>query len=643
MFVPNQYIPRRNFHRTTRKRSMKMFSLFFLNPFFRKLLYLLSTFFSENSQIARSINIRLLLYKKTSKIKLENYHVDFNRPLHVIDYSSETRPAIILHPSDTIQASVDTTEVIRINTGLVLLENIFNYDKRVALFDIKVSVLIKNIDSSKVIKALNFPLPSDSKKHGMVHGKKGSNWFDFSIDLEDLPKGRVLIDVSCSFTSNIFTMFSSKKIKSKVFKSKIPCIALSAPVIVPPSVEEKKNILIISGESLTDPFWLRDVHGSSVKFPNIEALSKDSKRFSRSYSMADSTLPSIYSFLSGLLPSQHGMGDYVKPLYEENPSIDIAGLPTILKKCGFMSQFCVSYPRFDPLYGWGRGADSYYQAEYPFSSNAPEFSRVMRNFELFKDNNSLMFLHLTRLHGPLLSTDDTQTPQLNKAEDLDSAFNGDFFPLYFSQLKVFDDQIGRIVEYLKNTNQYDSTLILLTGDHGCSLPPKWGASSYALYEEHIRTPLIIKPASWCGDLEKGISSSPVSAQKKIFETVLKSNNLDFPNFFNDAYRELISGYAISETIYHPNINNYAITLVSRKYKYWLQLEVNWNSCKIVKILDEKLFLINHNGVANEESDIKAHNTVVTNKFKEDALKIFNSNCGFRRKYPQIKYPATTSV
>jgi hypothetical protein len=640
--VPSQYIPRRNFHRTTRKSSMKMFSLFFLNPFFRDLFYVLSSLLPKKSQIARSINIRLFLYKKASKIKLEKYHVDFNRPLHVIDYSSETRPAIILHPSETIQAEVDTTEVIRINTGLVLLENIFNYNKRVALFDIKILVLIKNIDSSKVIKTLNFPLPVDSKKHGILHGKKGSNWFDFSIDLEDLPKGRVLIDVSCSFTSNTFTMFSRKQINNKVFKNKIPCIALSAPVAVSSSLKQKKNILIISGESLTDPFWLRDVYGSSVKFPNIEALSKDSKRFVRSYSMADSTLPSIYTFLSGLFPSQHGMGDYKKPLYEENPSIDIVDLPTILKKCGFMSQFCVSYPRFDPLYGWGRGVDSYYQAEYPFSSNAPEFSRVVRNFELLKDNNSLMFLHLTRLHGPLLSTDDTQTPQLHKAEDLDSAFNGDFLPLYFSQLEVFDDQIGRIVEYLKNTNQYNNTLILLTGDHGCSLPPKWGASPYAAYEEHLRTPLIIKPASWCNGLEKGVSFSPVSAQKKIFETILKSNNLDLPNFFNYAYNGLKNSYAISETIYHPNVNNYAITLVSKEYKYWLQLEVDWDSCKIVKTLDEKLFLINSHGMVDEENDIKTRNTTVTVGFKEDALKFFHNNSNFRKKYPQMKYPITMS-
>ena len=109
-----------------------------------------------------------------------------------------------------------------------------------------------------------------------------------------------------------------------------------------------------------------------------------------------------------------------------------------------------------------------YQIEYPWSNNAPDASKLIRTFEAFKDDNLFVFLHLTRLHAPFLSSDNLQTPQTNKIEDLGCAHDGNFLPSFFPA-KVFDDQIGIIIDYLRRTNQYDDTMIILTGDHGTFL------------------------------------------------------------------------------------------------------------------------------------------------------------------------------
>ena len=93
-----------------------------------------------------------------------------------------------------------------------------------------------------------------------------------------------------------------------------------------------------------------------------------------------------------------------------------------------------------------------------------------------------------------MSSDNLQTPQTNKIEDLGFALMMVIFYQCISQLKVFDDQIGIIIDYLRRTNQYDDTMIILTGDHGVAISPNWDMRSrhYAHYEEHSRVPLIIK-------------------------------------------------------------------------------------------------------------------------------------------------------
>ena len=126
------------------------------------------------------------------------------------------------------------------------------------------------------------------------------------------------------------------------------------------------------------------------------------------------------------------------------------------------------------MYGWAVDFDCYYQSEYPYISDAPDASRVIRNFESEKEQDLFIFTHITRTHGPFLSGDNNQTPNRIKSEELDSAMNDNFLPLYASQIQVFDEQIGQIIDYLKKrTNQYDNTMIVLVGDHGVAMPPKW--------------------------------------------------------------------------------------------------------------------------------------------------------------------------
>ena len=643
IFVGIDFIPRRNFHNTTKKYGIVAKCLF-RNFYFRKIFKYLSNLLPELHPIVRSIRIRLFYLQKAQESARVVTDLKFNKKKYTIDYGCETRDAIILKQNEELIITTDVGPAKSLSCGMCILENIISLNPKVLLSDIIINVEILSKNNNKE-KILSFPLSVGEKKHGILHNVIGENWFDFSVELDEFKGDRVSISMSAYFSNNTFTMFGNKSDFSKKIEFElVPCIAFCVPKLTKRD-SNKKNILLISGESFTDPFWLDKVHKNPVNFPNIYNLSKDSIRYDRSYTMVDSTLPAVMSYFAGIFPSQHSFGDYSNPIYQEKPCDTVESLASILKKNGFSTVCQTSYPRFDPLYGWGRGFDRYFQAEYPWSYNAPDSSKVIRSFEALKNHDIFMFLHLTRLHGPFLSSDILQNPQESKAEDINSAKNGNFLPMYLSQIKIFDDQIGTIVDYLKRTDQYKNTMILLTGDHGVSMPPNWKKLTgvkYAHYEEHSRVPLIIKTPSWF-EKEPMIKYNPISAQKEVFDTILRSNRINPPRYFKTLpqYSEEFSDYSISETVYHPNKDNYAITLISSQYKYWMFAKVDWGSLEIISVLDEKLFNVdNSDGTVDETLNLINTKPDIASNLKNKAIDFFNISCQYRFQNPTIKYPDT---
>lgn len=67
---------------------------------------------------------------------------------------------------------------------------------------------------------------------------------------------------------------------------------------------------------------------------------------------------------------------------------------------------------------------------------------------------------------------------------------------YYANISLIDEQIGRLISYLKAEGLYDDTLIIMTSDHGTYLGEfgKLGKSQ-CLSEVLMRVPMIVKPSS----------------------------------------------------------------------------------------------------------------------------------------------------
>ncbi len=62
---------------------------------------------------------------------------------------------------------------------------------------------------------------------------------------------------------------------------------------------------------------------------------------------------------------------------------------------------------------------------------------------------------------------------------------------YYAAIEFLDAQIGRILDALKESNQYENTLIVFTADHGLAIGSHGLFGKQNLYDHSMRAPLII--------------------------------------------------------------------------------------------------------------------------------------------------------
>ena len=88
---------------------------------------------------------------------------------------------------------------------------------------------------------------------------------------------------------------------------------------------------------------------------------------------------------------------------------------------------------------------------------------------------------------------------------------------YFAMVTGVDEQIGRVLQTLKDENLYDNTIVVLTSDHGEMMGSHGLMSKNIWYEEAINVPFIIR---WPERLKAGQKSDLLISPTDIMPTIL---------------------------------------------------------------------------------------------------------------------------
>jgi choline-sulfatase len=315
---------------------------------------------------------------------------------------------------------------------------------------------------------------------------------------------------------------------------------------------QSPNILIIQADQVAAQ-WLSIYGNSIVKMPNLEALAKQGVVFENAYCNSPLCAPSRFSMLSGKLPSKIAAYDNAAEFPSSIPCfthyLRMVGYRTLLsgkmhfvgpdQLHGFEERLTTDiYPSDytwtpdwtqDKLLEWYHTMTSVVQAGPCVASmdidydDDVAFQTVRKLGTLVREDGNrpfCFFVSFTHPHDPYIMTSeywdlyresDINMPSISTLafEQLDphsqrlwkmcatdeyeitpehirTARHG-----YYASLSYIDDKIGQIVKALKDTNQYENTIIIFTSDHGDMLGEKGLWYKMSMFDSSARIPLMI--------------------------------------------------------------------------------------------------------------------------------------------------------
>jgi len=217
--------------------------------------------------------------------------------------------------------------------------------------------------------------------------------------------------------------------------------------------------------------------------PNIDQIAAEGIRFENVISPVPITLPAHSSMLTGTLPPYHGVHDNMD--YQLGPPNQT--LAEILKDNGFKTAAFVGAFVLHEQFGLAQGFDSY-NDHFEETHNsiginerkAGETSRLAGAWiEEHREENFFLFLHYYDPHKSY------EPPDPFAARFSDNPYAG--------EIAYTDDCIGQVLAKLKQLELYDSTLIIVTSDHGEMLGEHGELThSYYIYQGVLKVPLVFK-------------------------------------------------------------------------------------------------------------------------------------------------------
>lgn len=100
---------------------------------------------------------------------------------------------------------------------------------------------------------------------------------------------------------------------------------------------------------------------------------------------------------------------------------------------------------------------------------------------------------------------------------------------YHAMQREVDDQLGRLIAHLKSRGLYDSTLIVVTSDHGEMGGDHHLTEKLGYWDESFHVPLIVRDPRPAADATRGTSVSAFTESIDVVPTILDWIGLDIPD------------------------------------------------------------------------------------------------------------------
>ncbi len=386
-------------------------------------------------------------------------------------------------------------------------------------------------------------------------------------------------------------------------------------------MKNQPNIIVIMSDDQGE--WALGCTGNKeIITPHIDNLAENGVMMNNFFCASPVCSPARASFLTGQIPSQHGIHDWLKHENKKEEEIEYLkgqiGYTDILSDNGYvcglsgkwhMGNSAVPQKGFSHWYAHHGGGGPYYNApmyrdgvlykepEYITDAITDDAIGFIKN----NANKSPFYLHVgyTAPHSPWINNHPKEYEDLYKDCPFDSCPQEEMHPDsifltksvredlranltgYFASVTAMDANIGRIMSELEDQGILENTIVVFTSDNGfsCGHHGFWGKGNGTfpinMYESSVKVPFII---SHKGSLPENIKSDTLVSAYDFMPTLLeymgyeeyKNEKLPGESFLSELRGEKTSGnkHIVIMDEYGPNrmIRNERFKYVKR-YPY----------------------------------------------------------------------------
>jgi arylsulfatase A-like enzyme len=295
-------------------------------------------------------------------------------------------------------------------------------------------------------------------------------------------------------------------------------------VLVGPSVscrtpEAPRPVILVSVDTLR-PDHLGCYGYRRPTSPNVDAFRRDAVLFRQAIAQAPSTLSSHASILTSLIPPHHTAS------IANNLALpaELVTLGEVLRDRGYATASFNGGMELDAAWGLDQGFDTYVSVKPRAATSESlvdskdRFAYVAGLAETWIERNQgrpfFLFLHTYEVHAPYTPdaadlapfrggyagrlADHITVEVLRRINEkklaVDNRDRQHIVDAYDGEIRSMDRAFGGFVAFLKAKRLYDSSLIVLTSDHGEEFGEhgRAGWHAHSLFDELLRVPLLVK-------------------------------------------------------------------------------------------------------------------------------------------------------
>ncbi|MFO8183530.1 MAG: sulfatase [Candidatus Aegiribacteria sp.] len=281
--------------------------------------------------------------------------------------------------------------------------------------------------------------------------------------------------------------------------------------------------------------------------PVLDSLAASGTAWMQTQAQSSWTLPSVSSILTGLAPREHGAGASGGRMFGLSPSIPT--LQGILHSRGMSTCAILNVIFLSEDFGFHRGFDHFDCRGVTGNRGtrrADETTDAAVSWLEGRDEAFLAVVHFYDPHipydppspydtlyasssmGPLRSGEfqmDTMTSVNSGAAVLSPEGLTGMMGLYDGEIAFTDAELGRLLRYLRTSGLSESTLVVVTADHGEEFLEHSGIEhGRTLYQEVLHVPLIMSGPG----VPAGVRREEPSALLDLLPTILSFIDVEPP-------------------------------------------------------------------------------------------------------------------